>query len=223
MQHMSYHAAEVLTAHGIRLPAPSAAWVSTAVSLARISRRGVVVHPGCRIEGEATLIGEGAEIGTHGPVVLKDAALGKNTRIAGGAVEGAVLLDGASLGPDSHVRAGTLLEEGASTGHGVGLKQTVLMAYATLGSLINFCDCLLSGGRSRNDHSEVGSGFILQFHAVWPARRQGHPLDLRRRAARRDDARATHLPRRRGRRRGSGADRLRHRPGGGLGVSQGLR
>jgi UDP-N-acetylglucosamine/UDP-N-acetylgalactosamine diphosphorylase len=29
-----------------------------------------------------------------------------------------------------------------------------------LGSLINFCDCLLAGGTSRKHHSEVGSGFI---------------------------------------------------------------
>jgi bifunctional UDP-N-acetylglucosamine pyrophosphorylase/glucosamine-1-phosphate N-acetyltransferase len=32
--------------------------------------------------------------------------------------------------------------------------------FATLGSLINFCDCLLAGGTSRKDHSEVGSSYI---------------------------------------------------------------
>jgi UDP-N-acetylglucosamine/UDP-N-acetylgalactosamine diphosphorylase len=30
----------------------------------------------------------------------------------------------------------------------------------TLGSLINFCDCLMCGGTSRRDHSEVGSSYI---------------------------------------------------------------
>ena len=29
-----------------------------------------------------------------------------------------------------------------------------------MGSLINFCDCLLAGGTSRKDHSEVGSSYI---------------------------------------------------------------
>jgi len=34
------------------------------------------------------------------------------------------------------------------------------MSFVTFGSLINFCDGLISGGRSRNEHTEVGSGFI---------------------------------------------------------------
>jgi len=40
------------------------------------------------------------------------------------------------------------------------LKQTILFPFVTLGSLINFCDCLMSGGTSRKDHSEVGSSYI---------------------------------------------------------------
>jgi UDP-N-acetylglucosamine/UDP-N-acetylgalactosamine diphosphorylase len=34
------------------------------------------------------------------------------------------------------------------------------MSFVTFGSLINFCDALISGGRSRKEHTEVGSGFI---------------------------------------------------------------
>jgi len=34
------------------------------------------------------------------------------------------------------------------------------MSFVTFGSLINFCDGLVSGGRSRKEHTEVGSGFI---------------------------------------------------------------
>jgi UDP-N-acetylglucosamine/UDP-N-acetylgalactosamine diphosphorylase len=30
----------------------------------------------------------------------------------------------------------------------------------TLGSLINFCDCLMAGGTGREDHSEVGSSYV---------------------------------------------------------------
>ena len=155
-----YHSASRLIEHGLDLPVPASVFVAKDVSLDRIARRGVVLWPGTRIEGGATVIDEDVVIGELGAVVLRDVALGRGTRIASGAAERCVLLDGASLGPDAHVRAGTLLEEGASTGHAVGLKQTVLMAFSTLGSLINFCDCLLTGGRSRRDHSEVGSGFI---------------------------------------------------------------
>jgi UDP-N-acetylglucosamine/UDP-N-acetylgalactosamine diphosphorylase len=52
------------------------------------------------------------------------------------------------------------LEEQANAAHCVGLKQTILFPFVTLGSLINFCDCLMAGGTSRKDHSEVGSSYI---------------------------------------------------------------
>jgi UDP-N-acetylglucosamine/UDP-N-acetylgalactosamine diphosphorylase len=52
------------------------------------------------------------------------------------------------------------LEEQASMAHTVGLKQTILFPYVTLGSLINFCDCLMAGGTDRKNHSEVGSAYI---------------------------------------------------------------
>jgi hypothetical protein len=40
------------------------------------------------------------------------------------------------------------------------LKHTILFPFVTLGSLINFCDCLMAGGTSRKNHSEVGSSYI---------------------------------------------------------------
>ena len=64
------------------------------------------------------------------------------------------------MGSGAHVRDATILEEQASGAHTVGLKQTILLPFVTLGSLINFCDCLMSGGTSRRDHSEVGSSYI---------------------------------------------------------------
>jgi bifunctional UDP-N-acetylglucosamine pyrophosphorylase/glucosamine-1-phosphate N-acetyltransferase len=42
----------------------------------------------------------------------------------------------------------------------VALKQTIVFPFVTLGSLINFCDCLMAGGTSRKNHSEVGSSYI---------------------------------------------------------------
>jgi bifunctional UDP-N-acetylglucosamine pyrophosphorylase/glucosamine-1-phosphate N-acetyltransferase len=42
----------------------------------------------------------------------------------------------------------------------VGLKQTIFLPFVTAGSLINFCDCLMAGGTSRKNHSEVGSSYI---------------------------------------------------------------
>ncbi len=121
---------------------------------------GVVIHPGCRISGAETSIGPGCVIGAEGPVTLVDCQLGRDVRFNGGFAQGAVFLDGAVVGSGAHIRPGTLLEEQASVAHTVGLKQTLLMPYVTLGSLINFCDCLMAGGTGPKDHSEVGSSYI---------------------------------------------------------------
>ena len=102
--------------------------------------------------------------------MLKDAVLGPRAKVDAGYVQGAVLLAGARLGWGAHVRPATLLEEEASTAHCVGLKHTILLSFATLGSVINFCDVLLAGGTSRDDHSEVGSGFIHFNFTPWGER-----------------------------------------------------
>lgn len=156
---MRYHSADALAARGLVLPDPESVRVGVEVDLERLSE-GAILHPFTRVEGARTLLGSGSAVGTEGPATVKDCALGPGASLASGVASGATLLAGASLGPASHVRAGTLLEEGASTGHAVGLKQTLILAFGTLGSNVNFCDCLLAGGRSRRDHSEVGSGFI---------------------------------------------------------------
>jgi UDP-N-acetylglucosamine/UDP-N-acetylgalactosamine diphosphorylase len=64
------------------------------------------------------------------------------------------------MGLGAQVREACILEEQAGGAHCVGLKQTILFPFVTLGSLINFCDCLMAGGTSRKNHSEVGSSYI---------------------------------------------------------------
>jgi UDP-N-acetylglucosamine/UDP-N-acetylgalactosamine diphosphorylase len=120
--------------------------------------RDAVIHPGCRITGSS--IGPGCEIGAEAPVTMENCRLGRGVKLKGGYFSGAVFLDGANMGSGAHVREGTILEEEANGAHTVGLKQTVLLPFVTLGSLINFCDILMAGGTSRKDHSEVGSSYI---------------------------------------------------------------
>ena len=80
------------------------------------------------------------------------------------------------MGSGAHVRAGCILEEQASGAHTVGLKHTILFPFVTLGSLVNFCDCLMSGGTDRKNHSEVGSSYIHFNYTPQPG--QGHPPPL---------------------------------------------
>lgn len=150
---------QLLLSQGVSMTAPSQVFVGDDVRLERV-RPGAILYPGARIEGTSTWISPGAAVGTEGSALARNCVLGKGAKLASGSFEDCVLLEGASLGPSGHGRAGTLLEEGASTAHAVGTKQTVLLAYATLGSNINCCDALLAGGSGPADHSEIGSGFI---------------------------------------------------------------
>ena len=120
----------------------------------------VIIHAGSKIFGSNTLICAGAELGYEAPVTVKNCYIGPNTKLKGGYFENAAFLEGATAGSGAHVRAGTIVEEQASVAHTVGLKQTILFPFVTLGSLINFCDCFMAGGTSRKDHSEVGSSYI---------------------------------------------------------------
>ncbi len=151
---------------GVRVVDPRQTYLDDDVKLDRI-HPGVVLHPGTRLLGARTFLGPGAKIGIEGPAVLQDTVVGANVEIGSGYLSGSVLLRDSRVGPNAYLRPGCLLEEEASTGHAVGLKHTILMSFITLGSLINFCDGLISGGTSRRDHSEVGSGFIHFNYTPW--------------------------------------------------------
>lgn len=155
-----------LTEKGVMIIDPRQTYISGEVDLDRIYK-GCALYPGTRLTGARTLIGSFAQIGTEGPAAIHDTIIGSHAEVASGYLTEATLLPGAQAGANSHFRAGTLLEEKASTAHTVGLKQTILMYGVTFGSLINFCDALVSGGRSRAEHTEVGSGFIHFNFTPW--------------------------------------------------------
>jgi len=149
-----------LLGRGVRIPNPAAIDIGPEVDIGRISGEGVVIHSGCRISGERTLILSGARLGAEAPVTVENCLVGPGVELKGGFFREAVFLEKASCGLGSHVREGTILEEGASIAHTVGLKQTILFPFVTLGSLVNFCDCLMAGGTGPKNHSEVGSSYI---------------------------------------------------------------
>jgi len=151
---------EMLTQKGVKIPNPRGIEVGPDVDTDRISGDGVVVHAGCKLYGSSTLILRGATLGYEGPVTIENCQVGPRVELKAGFFRNAVFLKKSSMGSGSNVREGTILEEESSAAHTVGLKQTILFPFVTLGSLINFCDCLMSGGTSRKDHSEVGSSYI---------------------------------------------------------------
>jgi UDP-N-acetylglucosamine/UDP-N-acetylgalactosamine diphosphorylase len=145
---------------GVDIPNPLTLDVGDEVNIDSISGTDVRIYPGCRIYGARTVISAGARIGSEGPVTIDNCRLGPKVELKGGYFAGSVFLDKANMGLGAHVREGCILEEEAGGAHCVGLKQTILFPFVTLGSLINFCDCLMAGGTSRKNHSEVGSSYI---------------------------------------------------------------
>lgn len=148
-----------LIKNGVIIPHPDSVFIDAVVDPERIAPE-TVIYPFCRIHGAQTSIGPKCVIGAEGPVTIENCQLGAEVKLAGGYFSGATFLDCASMGSGAHVRPGTLLEEHSGGAHAVGLKQTVLFPYVVLGSLINFCVCLMAGGTSRKNHSEVGSSYI---------------------------------------------------------------
>ncbi len=151
---------------GVIIVDPRQTYIAPEVDLDRIYK-GSVLFPGCRLTGKRTLVGTCAQIGAEGPAAIHDTVVGSGAEVGSGFLTDTTLLPMAKVGANAHFRGGTLLEEYATTAHCVGLKQSILMYSVTLGSLINLCDVLISGGSSRKEHTEVGSGFIHFNFTPW--------------------------------------------------------
>lgn len=145
---------------GVRIPAPESVEIGEDVQVERISGESVTVHAGCRIWGKYTWISGGAVLGHEAPATMENCHIGPGVSLGGGFFRESVFLEKASVGSGAQIREGTILEEFSKAAHCVGLKQTILFPYVTLGSLINFCDCLMTGGTDSKNHSEVGSSYI---------------------------------------------------------------
>ncbi len=161
MEKKSDHArVDILIKKGVVFPDPDNVHIDATINPDKISGEQTIIYPGCRLFGASTLIMPNVRLGLEAPVTIENCQLGPGVQLKGGFFKDAVFLKNAVMGSGAHVREGTILEEQASGAHTVGLKQTILLPFVTLGSLINFCDCLMAGGTSRKNHSEVGSSYI---------------------------------------------------------------
>jgi len=145
---------------GVRIPNPCSVEIGEEVEIERISGMGVVLYSGTKLYGGKTLICADTKLGYEAPVTVVNCQLGRGVKLKGGFFKGSVFLNGVEIAYGAHVRDGCILEEEARAAHTVGLKQTILFPFVTLGSLINFCDCFMSGGTDGKNHSEVGSSYV---------------------------------------------------------------
>ena len=145
---------------GVQVPCPESVEIGVNVSPERISGEGVIIHTGCKIMGSSTLIMPGVELGYEAPATVHNCQIGRDVKLGGGFYHESVFLEGAGTGSGAQIREACLFEEGSRSAHNVGLKHTILHPFVTLGSLINFCDCMMAGGTAEKNHSEVGSSYI---------------------------------------------------------------
>ena len=145
---------------GVRIPNPGSVQIGPEVDPDRISGDGVVIYSGCKIFGNSAMILQGAKLGYEAPVTVEECQVGPQAELKGGYFSQSIFLKKVNISSGANVRQGTIMEEESRAAHTIGLKQTILFPFVTLGSLINFCDCLMAGGTSSKDHSEVGSSYI---------------------------------------------------------------
>ena len=147
-----------LQSRGVDVWGPERVYIDADVNLDNI-------EPGVSIQ-QATLrgpdlgIGRGTRIGARGHALIENCQIGRNVELGAGSYQGATILDEARIRGFAELRPGTLVEEQVEAAHSVAFKNTVLTATVVTGSLINYCDIFMSGGKSREDHSEVGSGVV---------------------------------------------------------------
>jgi carbonic anhydrase/acetyltransferase-like protein (isoleucine patch superfamily) len=147
-----------LVERGVRVWGPERVYIGEDVSLDRIRPGAELMN--ASITGETTFIGRRAQIGVSGLARIHQSQIGAECIIGAGTYEHCVLLSGARTRGFAELREGAVLEEEAEIAHNVGLKNTVFTIGVVAGSSINYCDVLVTGGSSRSDHSEIGSGAI---------------------------------------------------------------
>ena len=149
---------ESLRRRGVDVWGPERVYINGDVNLDAIEPTAVIRQ--ATLSGKDLTIAAGAVIGTSGHADVSDCQIGPGAELGAGQYKGATLLDRVRVRGFAEIRPGTLLEEEVDIAHSVALKNTTFTSCCVAGSLINFCDLFLTGGTSRNDHTEIGSGAI---------------------------------------------------------------
>ena len=143
---------------GVDVWGPERVYIAADVPLENIEAGAVVQQ--ANLNGPELRIGRGTRIGVSGHAHVANCQIGRDVELGAGTYDTATILDGARIRGFAELRPGTLLEEQVEAAHSVAFKNTVLTATVVAGSVINYCDLFMSGGTSRENHSEVGSGVV---------------------------------------------------------------
>jgi bifunctional UDP-N-acetylglucosamine pyrophosphorylase / glucosamine-1-phosphate N-acetyltransferase len=133
---------------GVTVSEPGSTWIDITVQLAE----DVTLLPGTRLHG-LTRVGADSIIGPDTTVV--DSEIGAQVSVARSMVTDSRVSDGASVGPFSHLRAGTEMARGSKVGAFVETKHVRIGENAKLPHLI------YAGDASIGANSNIGAGTIF--------------------------------------------------------------
>ena len=105
--------------NGVTMRDPSTVYLDWSVELGV----DVTIEPNVILRG-ATAVGDGSVIGAGSQLI--DATIGERVRVWASVVESSTVEDGASVGPYSHLRPGSVVGRGAEVGNFAELKNTRL-------------------------------------------------------------------------------------------------
>ena len=105
--------------NGVTMRDPSTAYLDWDVDLGA----DVTLEPNVILRG-ATTVGDGSTIGAGSQLI--DATIGRSVRVWASVIEASTVDDGASVGPYSHLRPGSVVGRGAEVGNFAELKNTRL-------------------------------------------------------------------------------------------------
>jgi len=162
--------AALLFDRGVKIIDPASTYVDWEATI----EKDVWLYPGTIIEGKST-IGRGSHVGPYSHVY--ESRVGERCRVKFSVVEGAVVEEGVTVGPFSHLRAGSHLMQGVRVGNFVETKEATLdsgtkalhLAYlgdATIGKNVNIgagaITCNYDGVRKH--HTIIGDGAFIGTH-----------------------------------------------------------
>ena len=107
--------------NGVTMRDPSTVYLDWTVELGA----DVTIEPNVILRG-ATTVGDGSVIGAGSQLV--DATIGQRVQVLASVIESSIVEDGASVGPYSHLRPGSIVGRGAEVGNFAELKNTRLGA-----------------------------------------------------------------------------------------------
>ena len=89
---------KVLLKKGVKIPNPDSVEIGDDINTDRISGENVLIHSGCKIYGNSTLIMQGTKIGYEGPAIVENCQIGPDVELKSGFFSNAVFLGKSSMG-----------------------------------------------------------------------------------------------------------------------------